>query len=70
VNVNEQVNTLGRLSIVLKQMCGSASGNPSGGTSEHLVRKLKTSFKVGDPWGLSVKNMSMKMSNCITLSET
>ena len=39
---------------------GTSSWNPSGGTSEQPVRKIKTPFKVGDLWGLSGKEKKKK----------
>lgn len=47
MKVNEHVDTLGRAVVSLKQMLGKEPGKPNGGTSEHPVRKINTSFTVG-----------------------
>ena len=60
VNVNAHVDTLGRVVTELKRIFGYTSVYPNGGTSEQPVRKMSTSSKVGDLWGLSETNMNSK----------
>lgn len=51
VKVNVHVETLGSTAESLKEILGWEPGKPNGGTSEHPVRKINTSFILGIPSG-------------------